>query len=248
LAGRCSAAENENGPARRGRTNPSHNFRILGHHPYPCQEQNALGGKIIIRGHRPRFSLDDARASTYLGASRLEKLAKTGRWTMNARAPEAHLLTAAQIAGSEEFALSHPLNPNSEVYLRRLGESIGLQRAIVTLARVPPGKESFAYHAHKGDEEWLFIVSGRGRAEIGDKTFEVGPGDFMAFPTPSIGHHLTNPYDADLVYLMGGERGRVDVGEFPRLGKHMIFAADGIYVVDSDQLERRSFEDWLPKK
>jgi len=166
---------------------------------------------------------------------------------MSAKPPEAHLLTAAQIAGSEEFPLSHPLNPKSEVYLRRLGEKIGLQRAIVTMARVPPGKESFIYHAHKGDEEWLYIVAGRGQAEIGDKTFDVGPGDFMAFPTPSIGHHLKNPYEADLVYLMGGERGRVDVGEFPTVGKHIIFAADGIYLADSDKLRHMSFADWVKK-
>ena len=103
---------------------------------------------------------------------------------MSSKPPEAHLLTAAQIAGREAFPLSHPLNPQSEVYLRRLGETVGLQRVVVTMARVPPGKESFIYHAHKGDEELLFIVTGRGCAEIGDKTFEVGPGDFMAFPTP----------------------------------------------------------------
>jgi uncharacterized cupin superfamily protein len=147
---------------------------------------------------------------------------------MTMKPPEAHLLSAAQIASSEEFALAHPLNPNSEVHLRRLGETVGLQRTIVTMARVPPGKESFIYHAHKGDEEWLYILSGRGTAEIGDKTFEVGAGDFMAFPVPSIGHHLRSPYDADLVYLMGGERGRVDVAEFPTVGKHLIFAADVI--------------------
>ncbi len=166
---------------------------------------------------------------------------------MSVKPPEAHLLTAAQIAATAEFAIAHPLNPKSEVHLRRLGETVGLQRAIVTMTRVPPGKESFAYHAHKGDEEWIYIVSGRGRAEIGDKTFEVGPGDFMAFPTPSIGHHLTNPYDADLVYLMGGERGRVDVGEFPKLGKHMIFTADGVYLADSDKLRHMSFEEWAKK-
>ncbi len=167
---------------------------------------------------------------------------------MNGKTPEAHLLTAAQILAIEEAALSHPLNARSEVHLRRLGETVGLQRAIVTLARVPPGKESFAYHAHKGDEEWLYILSGRGRAEIGDKIFEVGPGDFMAFPTPSIGHHLLNPYGEDLVYLMGGERGRVDVGSFPKHGKHMIFAADGVLMVDSDKLQPMSFEQWLLKK
>ena len=167
---------------------------------------------------------------------------------MSVKPPEAHLLTAAQIAGSEEFPLSHPLNPKSEVYLRRLGETIGLQRAIVTMARVPPGKESFIYHSHKGDEEWLFIVSGRGRAEIGDKTFEVGPGDFMAFPTPSIGHHLVNPYEEDLLYLMGGEHSGLDVGTFPRVGKKIVFSdgALGILAIDESRVQRLELSDFLP--
>src|SRR5262249_61464500 len=105
---------------------------------------------------------------------------------MSSKPPEAHLLTAAQIAGSDESPLSHPLNPNSEVYLRRLGETIGLQRAIVTMARVPPGKESFIYHAHKGEEEWLYIVSGPGRAELRGTTCAGWPVDFRDFRTSSV--------------------------------------------------------------
>ena len=58
---------------------------------------------------------------------------------------------------------------------------------------------------------------------------------------------MKNTYDVDLVYLMGGERGRVDVGEFPTVGKHIIFAADGIYLADSDKLQRMSFADWVKK-
>lgn len=112
----------------------------------------------------------------------------------------------------------------------------------------PPGKESFIFHAHTSDEEFLYILSGRGKALIGDETFEVGPGDFMAFPTPSIGHHLTNPYDEDLVYLMAGEHGRVELTEFPKSGKHGIFTADGaIYFVDSAALKRIGPEDYIKK-
>jgi hypothetical protein len=39
--------------------------------------------------------------------------------------------------------------------------------------------------------------------------------------TPSVGHHLRNAFDEDLVYLDGGER-KEGVGGFPRLRKHMI--------------------------
>ena len=71
----------------------------------------------------------------------------------------------------------------------------GLRRTALSLARVPPGRESFIYHSHEHDEEFLFILSGRGRAEIDGEIIEVGPGDFMGFPTPSVAHHLTNPYE-----------------------------------------------------
>jgi uncharacterized cupin superfamily protein len=166
---------------------------------------------------------------------------------MNEKTPEYHLATAAQIRAEPDVPIAHPLNPKSEVYLKRLSVKVGLQREQVYLSRIPPGKESFAYHAHKGDEEWLFILSGRGRALIGDKTFEVGPGDFMGFPTPSIGHHLTNPYGEDLVYLMGGERGRADIVSFPTFGKVGLFGADGVNFVDADKLQPMSLQDFVKK-
>src|SRR5262249_52304494 len=127
------------------------------------------------------------------------------------------LLTAAELAAAPERHLRHPLNPNSDVHLRSLGRAVGLKRLSLSLARVPPGRESFIYHAHEHDEEFVYILSGRGRAEIGDEVFEVGPGDFMGFPTPSVAHHLINPYDEDLVYLMGGEQSALDIGYFPRI-------------------------------
>jgi uncharacterized cupin superfamily protein len=159
--------------------------------------------------------------------------------------PKKCLLRAAEIQGTTATRIRQPLNPDSEVHLHALSELAGMQRVRLTLARIPPGKESFAYHAHEADEEFVYILSGRGRAEIGDETVEVGPGDFMGFPTPSVAHHLTNPYDEDLVYLMGGERSRVEVGTFPRAGKRIIFSASGIWQVDEKHLEPMGFEQWL---
>ena len=94
-----------------------------------------------------------------------------------------------------------------------------MDRAHVTLVHLPPGKDSFAYHAHMREEEWIYILSGRGVAEIDGEESEVGPGDFMGFPTPSVPHLLKNPFDVELVYLMGGESLSVDVIDYPKLGK-----------------------------
>ncbi len=68
----------------------------------------------------------------------------------------------------------------------------------------------------------MFMLSGRGVAEIDGGEHEVGPGDFMGFPTPSVAHHLRNDSDDDLVYLVGGERKEMEIAEFPRLGKVVI--------------------------
>ena len=155
-------------------------------------------------------------------------------------------LSAAEIAAAPEVHVRHPFNPASDAYLRSLGRFAGLQRVALTLARVPPGRESFIYHSHERHEEFLFILSGRGRAEIGGETIEVGPGDFMGFTAPSVAHHLTNPYEEDLVYLMGGEHGGFDIGNFPRVGKRVIFDGERIQMLEEKDLQPMSFEQWLP--
>jgi uncharacterized cupin superfamily protein len=131
------------------------------------------------------------------------------------------LWTAAELK-AQERATTQRLNPNSHLLRTGLSRLAGLQRAHVSLGRIPPGKDSFAYHAHMVEEEWVYILSGRGLADIDGKTYEVGAGDFMGFPTPGIAHLLRNPFDADLVYLMGGEAVPLDVLEYPTLGKRYL--------------------------
>jgi uncharacterized cupin superfamily protein len=103
----------------------------------------------------------------------------------------------------------------------------------VNRVRVPAGKESFIYHSHYREEEWIYIISGRGVAEIDGEEFEVAAGDFMGFPTPGVAHHLRNPYDEDLVYLVGGENHEVEIADFPRLGKRMIRRGQDAEIYDT---------------
>ena len=91
------------------------------------------------------------------------------------------LIKARAVESTSEFVMRHTLNPNSEVHLRALGAKVGLERLGVALGRVPPGRESFVYHAHLRQEEWIYILSGRGIAEIDDRELEVGPGALVPF-------------------------------------------------------------------
>ena len=159
--------------------------------------------------------------------------------------PEA-LLRASEIAEAEEIRVQHPLNPRSEVYIRSMSEAVGMSRVGVHLARVPPGKESLEYHTHHYEEEFLYILSGRGIADIDGQEIEVGAGDFLGFKVPSVAHNLRNPFDEDLVYLMGGERREYEVADFPRLRKRLIRDRTKAYIVhiaDMDEFEHSDVKE-----
>lgn len=71
------------------------------------------------------------------------------------------LVRAADLAQQPEDSFSHPFNPNSQVHGHSLGDATGMTRVGVHIIRVPPHKESFVYHSHHGEEEFIYILSGR---------------------------------------------------------------------------------------
>lgn len=140
-----------------------------------------------------------------------------------------HLLRVADIKKAES-TFSHPWNPKSEITGTHMSALAGLSRSGVSLVRIPAGKESFAYHLHHREEEWIYILSGRGVAQIDGEEYELGPGDFVAFPTPSVAHNMTNPHEQELVYMMGGENLEHEIADFPTLGKRMIKTGKSIEI------------------
>lgn len=139
-----------------------------------------------------------------------------------APAPARHLLRRADIAAITPRTHVHQFNPNAVRLTQTLSDLAGLQHLGLHIVRLAPGRDSTTFHYHDAEEEFLYVLEGRGIAEIGDDTFEVGAGDFMGFPRGSAPHMLRNPFDADLVYLMGGEHRDLDVVHYPRLGRSMI--------------------------
>jgi len=129
------------------------------------------------------------------------------------------LLSAEEIAGLEETRVVHQHNSNAIRQTRSLTDLLGLEDIGVHMVRIESGHDSTTFHTHHFDEEFLYIISGRGIARIGDSEQEVGPGDFMAFGKHSEPHCLNNPFEADLVYLMGGNRNEVDVCDYPELNR-----------------------------
>lgn len=148
--------------------------------------------------------------------------------------------SAARIAGLEERVHVHQFNANAIRNTRSLGDLAGLGDMGVHLVRIEPGRETTEHHFHGQDEEFLYVISGRAVATIGEEEVEVGPGDFMAFPKNSPAHSMRVPADAaeDLVYLMGGTRSEVDVCTYPRLRRRMYRIDGAREYVELDDLRK----------
>ncbi len=147
-----------------------------------------------------------------------------------------HLLKRADIEALPAREHVHQFNSNAVRITQTLSGPTGLQHLGMHLVRLPPGRDSTTYHYHDGEEEFMYVLSGRGIAEIGDTTQEIGPGDFMGFPRGSPAHLLNNPFDSDLVYLMGGEHRDLDVVHYPRIGRSMIKHAGRKLWADHDNI------------
>jgi uncharacterized cupin superfamily protein len=132
-----------------------------------------------------------------------------------------HLLRRDAISAGES-TFSHPWNPDSKICGTHLSGLAGLERTGVSLVRLAAGKESFAYHLHHREEEWIYILSGKGIVLVDGDEYDMNPGDFIAFPTPSVPHNMKNPFDTELVYMMGGESLEFEIADFPTLDKRMV--------------------------
>ncbi|MBL8941739.1 MAG: cupin domain-containing protein [Myxococcales bacterium] len=167
---------------------------------------------------------------------------------MSERAPTDHLVRTSELDAGDAMHIRHPLNPRSELFMTRLGDRTGLVHLGVSLARLPPGKESFALHVHSIQEEWIYVVSGTGHVRIDDAEVPIRPGDFVGFPPGGAAHLVRNTSDGDLVYLQGGDRRPGDRGWFPELGlvayEH---EAGRMALVKQDAIELRPMSDWLAK-
>jgi uncharacterized cupin superfamily protein len=147
-----------------------------------------------------------------------------------------NLMRQREIAGSLR-TFSHPWNAKSEMRGVALGAAMGFRRVGINFIRIAPGREAYAPHAHAHEEEWVFILEGRGRVLAGDQTFDVGPGDFLAYPAPQVVHHIVNAGKSDLVCLMGGEVLPLDVVDFPRHRKRMVWVNGRVTAYDMDKGE-----------
>jgi len=103
-----------------------------------------------------------------------------------------HAQDAAKPLGQQ-----HQHNDNAIRHAIDLGLATGLTTLGVRLVRVKQGHDSTEYHRHLNDEEFVYILSGRGVARVGESHFEIHAGDYLGYRKSGPAHCLSNPYEED---------------------------------------------------
>jgi uncharacterized cupin superfamily protein len=96
--------------------------------------------------------------------------------------------------------------PGIAAVVRSVGDATGLTHMGVHVRSVEPGFAGTHRHFHTVEEEWSFVLSGRGMLRIGPLRLAVRAGHFAAFPPGPRPHHFLAEGDEPLVFLEGGER------------------------------------------
>jgi uncharacterized cupin superfamily protein len=131
------------------------------------------------------------------------------------------LLTAKAIAAMTGQRKVHALNPNAVRSAKSLGDAVGLTQLGVHLVTVMPGRDSTEYHRHLYEEEFVYVLSGCGTAEIDGHTTGVAAGDFLGFPRTGVAHGMSNKGTEPLVLLVAGQRLEQDVCDYPHQNKRL---------------------------
>lgn len=116
-------------------------------------------------------------------------------------------------------------NQKFESKRKRLSAAAGGKEIGCSVYEIPPDKQAFPHHAHFGNEEAFYIISGRGECRIGDSKYEVGAGDYVACPAgEENAHSLKNIGAEPLVYLGISTSNSTDIMIYPDSKKIAIAA------------------------
>jgi len=110
-----------------------------------------------------------------------------------------------------------------------IGRKIGAQKLGYNVTVVPAGKRAFPFHNHRVNEEMFFILEGEGVVRIGDQTYPIQKGDFIAHPPggPETAHQIVNTSQTELRYLAVSTTQGPEIAEYPDSKKFGVAGAEG---------------------
>jgi uncharacterized cupin superfamily protein len=90
---------------------------------------------------------------------------------------------------------------------RQLGKRVGLTQFGVNHMTLEPGAVTSRRHWHEGEDEFVYVLSGKVVLIDENGAHELGPGDYAGFPAGRANaHHLTNRSDEPAELLIAGAR------------------------------------------
>ncbi len=90
--------------------------------------------------------------------------------------------------------------PHSTVEFELLSPDLNRRLEVLEIKLQPGSATSAQPQPHGGEEEFMLIIKGRGRLDIGGTSFELGPGDSATY-APSEPHRLVNVGQTELVQI-----------------------------------------------
>ncbi|SIR23936.1 Uncharacterized conserved protein, cupin superfamily [Haladaptatus litoreus] len=112
-----------------------------------------------------------------------------------------------------------------QIRRKQLGAESGGEQLGCSLYELPPGKKSWPYHYHTGNEEAIFVLDGEGTLRIEDDEEALEAGDYVAFPVgEEYARRVVNDSDDELRYLCFSTMREPDVSVYPDSGKFGVFA------------------------
>lgn len=111
---------------------------------------------------------------------------------------------------------------------RVLGDPFGLRNFGANLTTLKPGAASSLRHAHRTQDEFVYVLEGEPTLITGSGETRLGPGMCAGFAAGTgDAHHLVNRTDLDVVYLEIGDRSPGDEVAYPDDDLHARMGEDG---------------------
>ncbi len=112
-----------------------------------------------------------------------------------------------------------------EYQRKKVGRALGTSQLGCSLYELPPGKRTFPYHFHYGNEELFYVLSGEGTVRTVDGEHFISKGDFIsALASPEGAHQIINTSQNPLRILAISTMNDPDVVEYPDSEKVAVMA------------------------
>lgn len=144
--------------------------------------------------------------------------------------PILNIADATFEANSPMFAPRGSAAERFEAKTATVGARIGAQALGYNITAVSPGKRAWPFHNHPAKEEMFFVLQGLGEVRIGETTYAIHAGDFIACPAggKETAHQIINTGAEELRYLAVSIESSLEMAEYPDSGKFAVKAEFGV--------------------